>query len=65
MIIPFHLGRKVYVAAQGNGHNPNVSFYDCGDTTHKKNYLSRVFDSTLDSIVHDMSYKAWKSLQTL
>ena len=50
MIIPYHLGYNVFLNALKYGRSSNVSFHSCGSTTHKKNYLSQIFHSTLDSI---------------
>lgn len=48
LIIPFHLGQQVYYSAVNSAKDKSrVFFHDCGDSTHKKNYLSRSFSTAL------------------
>lgn len=51
MIVPYHLGYNVFLNAQKHSQSGMVDFYDCGNTTHKKNYLSPVFSDALDKFV--------------
>lgn len=55
IIIPFHLGHKVYeIAIQTKKLFPSmgdVDFVDCGNTTHKNNYASPNIDQALDKFI--------------
>lgn len=52
LIVPFHLGVQVYYSAVHSAKDSNrVFFHDCGDSTHKKNYLSQNFSSALNRFV--------------
>ena len=55
VIIPFHLGQKMYsIALESRKANPklgNVTFVDCGETAHKTNYQSPHIGSALNNLI--------------
>lgn len=51
-IVPYELGVKVYRAAmEGKKPDTEVTFVDCGDTSHKTNYLSEGLHRALDLFI--------------
>ena len=52
VIVPYHLGLQVYYSAlQAAKDKSRVFFHDCGDSTHKKNYLSDNFPLALNTFI--------------
>lgn len=55
IIVPYHLGRKVYeIAVRSKTQFPSmgdVGFVDCGNTTHKNNYASLHIGQALDKFI--------------
>lgn len=54
-IIPFHIGKKFHnMAVQYKKEHPhmgNIKFVDCGDTTHKTNFLSSSAQEALEKFI--------------
>ena len=56
IIIPFHTGQRFFQAAlESRRRNPllsRVDFVDCGESTHKTNFMSSSLSSALDMFIH-------------
>ena len=51
IIIPFHVGKKLYDIALTTRDPRQITFVDCGQSTHKYNYLSQELRNALDKFI--------------